>query len=391
MHRPAIQGGSVPLPSPGTPGREVFLSPRVLDQGAFEELAGALRDLLRGASDEASALRGALEGAQRVRADIAESAGKQRATLEISSKLLKALTARAESLEQTLVRVENGQSLLDRLSLESERLVANRLTALETRLSESARAVELRLGSAGERGRSTATALEAIVSRASDLVEPHPRTGDRPSLSTLVERAETAREDLNTLSGRLDRAHIDATKSTVRLSDSLGGCMKLQDGLEARGQMLVRSIETSLARAERSAQDAADMTASVRELAETLDAATNRAMMEREALASDAARVERAATRAEEAVGQAREVVRALEAWRPILDGEAITPQSLPPALAKIVELFRREVGQDLVRMASAMQTVAERVEPSSRAPRPTHNPEVVVRRGQSGSATEAA
>ena len=86
-----------------------------------------------------------------------------------------------------------------------------------------------------------------------------------------------------------------------------------------------------------------------------------------------------------------REMVRALAAWRPNLEGEVITPTTLPPALSKVVEMFRREIGQDLVRMASAMQTVAERVEPSTRSARPAQAPEVVIRRGQSASATEAA
>jgi len=392
MQRPANQVGSNPAPtgygSPRAPGREVFLSPRVLDQNAFEELAATLRDLVRGASEEAGALRAALEGAHRVRAEIADTTGKQRATLEISTKVLRALSARAEALEQTLAKVENGQALLDKLSLDSERMVASRVAALETRLGESTRAIELRLGAAGERARATATSLETVVSRATDLVETDASKRDGLSLTALVERAEEARAGLDAIGASLERAHIDATRSTNRLSETLGGCMKLQEGLEARGQMLVRSIETSIARSERAAQDAADMTDSVRGLADSLQSALDRATTEREALAADAARVERAANRAEDAVAQAREIMRSLEAWRPILEDTVVTPQTLPPALLRIVELFRREIGQDLVRMASAMQTVAERVEPSTRSARPAQTPEVVVRRG---SATEAA
>jgi DNA repair exonuclease SbcCD ATPase subunit len=359
-------------PAPVT--REVFLTPRVIDQGAFEELSGSLKSLVREAATEAASLRATLDTATRVRADAAEGAGKQRATLELSSKLLKALTARAESVEHTLARIESGREALDRLSLESERMVAARLAAVETGLREAADRIEYRVAQATHAGTRAADGLEGIVSRAERLASTE------GGLADVVARGEAATDRLDDAAERLDRIHTDATISTSRLAESLGGSMKLLDGLEARGMTLVRTVETAMARAERTAQDAMDRAAAVRTLADDLQTITNTARTEREALSADISRVDRAAQRVENVLTAARETMRDLELWRPILEGETVAANTLPPALRAIADRFRCELGQDLARMASAMQSVADRVEPSVRSPHQMPGPEVVVR-----------
>lgn len=351
---------SEPTSSGSAPaGRDVFLTPRVLDQAAFEELSGALKELMRDATAAGAALRSHLDSAERVRADVAESVGKHRATLELSAKLLKAMTARAEALEQMVGRLESGQQMLDRISLESERLVASRIGALEARVQSAVESLE------------RATARGAEILRGS---------GQQGGLGSVVERAEAVRDGLDAMSVRMDRVHADAAGSTARLAESLGGSMKLLDGLEARGMTLVRTVETAMSRAERSAQDATDRAGVVRMLTEDLSAATERARVEREALGADVSRVERAAARVEQVLTEARHTMRDLERWRPILEGESISGGMLPEPLARIAEQFRREIGQDLGKMATAMAAVARRIEPSPVSARQTPEAEVVVR-----------
>ena len=376
-HGPAM--ADIPPKPSGPMAREVFLTPRVLDQNAFEELSGALKGMVREASAEAAALKGTLDSATKVRAEVAEATGKQRATLELSSKVLKALTARAESLEQILSRIENGRAMLDRLSLESERLVASRVASVESGLRQAAETIEVRIAEASASGEAAADRLDQALARATRVI------GERPGdsgLERVVERAERARTALLETGDRSEMARLDAENSTARLAESLGGSMKLLDGLEARGMTLVRTVETAMARAERSAQESTDRAGALRSLTDDLQAAAENARVEREALAADASRVERAALRVENVLTQARQTMRDLETWRPILEGESVTSTELPAALREIADQFRREMGQDLVRMASAMQTVAERVEPSVRKHRQSPSAEVVVRAG---------
>src|SRR5690606_28035093 len=106
----------------------------------------------------------------------------------------------------------------------------------------AAESIEGRIAEASVSGEAAADRLDQALARATRVI------GERPGdsgLERVVERAERARAALLETGDRTEMARLDAEKATARLAESLGGSMKLLDGLEARGMTLVRTVETA--------------------------------------------------------------------------------------------------------------------------------------------------
>ena len=95
----------VRVPSRG----DVVLTPRVLDQASFDELAGSLEALIEQARAAGGELRGVLGEVADARAETAGSAGFLQERLRVSVRMLKAFQTQIEHIESLLETLQQRE------------------------------------------------------------------------------------------------------------------------------------------------------------------------------------------------------------------------------------------------------------------------------------------
>ncbi|MBA4029209.1 MAG: hypothetical protein C0475_08790 [Planctomyces sp.] len=145
----ASLGDARPMPAENAI-REVFLSPRVIDQGAFTQYAAELRRLIEEAGLGTTGLLAAAADAGAVRDALRELAGKAQPKLDAAGRALSALEARAAEADRSLQRAADLVGSIDQRAAAAAR-------ELEARAAEAAQ----RLAGVQEAGRAKLEALHA--------------------------------------------------------------------------------------------------------------------------------------------------------------------------------------------------------------------------------------
>ena len=131
----------------------VFVSPRVVDEQAFREFSGELRSLLDEIRREQEKLETASGAAATTASGLSASQDKYRQHLELTTRLLKALTAKSAEVEQALLRVDErleAASHAERTASEGlgeklasfERTIDERITSAEAAFDQRLAAIE---------------------------------------------------------------------------------------------------------------------------------------------------------------------------------------------------------------------------------------------------------
>jgi len=195
-------------PANGKAGEdEVFLSPRVVDQRAFEDLAGVLKSLLSEVREEASSLRVALSEAKAARTDITTASEKQRSQLELTAKLLKALGNKADAVDSASHRAEQRLEKLDSITSNLDETIEARLAAFDTRLTERLGDAERARDKATEAARTAADALSVKLEATAKDVE-----------TQATERLRSAQEETVQATNAM---HTAAEVAVQRIADSV--------------------------------------------------------------------------------------------------------------------------------------------------------------------------
>lgn len=438
----------------------VFLSPRVLDQGAFDEYASALRKMLDDAARTARDAAQAAGDAAGVRDELTETHARHRSHLEITTKLIKALGAKTDEVRTTIDRVEQRLAEAKELEERVDRIVAERVSEAEQRLAaqtqhlESSIAalvedrvqatLEMHVRTAMERftselegkvdverasmlemlDRFEATRdelaeklelsaspnvrrLEEICEQAAVLVgwtraEPDgsDASGDdaRPgSLADLVQQAGALRDEAEWAMRRLGSIRDEATQAVEQMGESADASFSIVDGLQKKQQALTAAVTETLdtaGEAERILDDKASRIAQLiaplaesREQGEKLAAELNGLVSAAKSLVEGGSSHR---AQLEQTVNAAQRLLAALEPWRGVLlEGDT---DNLPSPLAEIADAFRRDIGKDLTKMASAMHMIASGAETAFRpATKPGATPEVVIKMASPAAAPTAA
>ncbi len=132
---------NAPFPSDAEAVDQVFITPRVLDQGAFREYTDSLKGLIREAGGKRTELRTDTEEARQLGENLAEAAQRLRERLETTAKLLPALDNRVRRAEAIMTQAADEAELPAQI----EQRFAERLDAMEERIAASLQAAEERL------------------------------------------------------------------------------------------------------------------------------------------------------------------------------------------------------------------------------------------------------
>jgi len=329
----------------------VFLSPRVIDQRGFDELASQLRAAVDEARRQAAALTDAAQQAAPLARAGQDAARNHQSAVAVLGKLLLALNARVKEVDELLALADRRASELRAIEQSATSSAESALAAFQSRLSlaadEAVSRVESRLAEALQR-------LDACITG----------DGDRPGLAPLVDDAERLKDGLNTAASRLERALGASVEQAVTLKDARAeagvSILRLRE-VSDEASMLLAPLITAAGKAARVNK----------ELHAELDAA--------EQAHARAGSTGRQLTALLERASQAQQE---LTRWDALLNGAAGRAE-LPAPLAKIVGEFRRGIAQDLAKMAGAMSLIAKRAETTVQ-PGPEGTPEIVIRVGGS-------
>jgi chromosome condensin MukBEF ATPase and DNA-binding subunit MukB len=172
--------------APSIEVERVFLTPRVVDRGAFDEYASQLRDMLAEAATRTDQLRELVASAEETQRTAAESQARQKAQLELISKLLRALNAKSEQVQATLQQIEQRAASTEHFERESARFI-----------------------------------------------DPMPTTACADGLAAMIERGQAMRTEIELSIRRLTIVRDDARTTARELASTLGAVLKAIEDLGA--------------------------------------------------------------------------------------------------------------------------------------------------------------
>ncbi len=216
--------------SPSTPAEagEMFLSPRVINQDAFEDYSAKLRELLDAADVRTTELKQTINEASASQKASQESQNRHKSQLEIVTKLLRALTAKSEQVNTSLERIEQKASRVDHFEETANSLLAQLSDRVENQATSP-----------------TATP------------EATPETDD---IVPLLERAESMRTEIELSIRRLTMLRDDARGAAHELASTLGGVLEAMEEIPERSAQPASTFEQAneLVQARASLQATAD-------------------------------------------------------------------------------------------------------------------------------------
>ena len=404
----------------GDPVVEVFLSPRVVDRDAFDEFAGALRDLIREASRRGNELRGTTAAARDTIGSIRSLKDASQARVERIRAVLAALEQRTEAAQRVAEELErNGERTVDENLAQVQQRLDERLAAFEARLDEAIGRAEQRMSEIQVASEQQVQSLEARLERAmgpagqvGDRLDEQTRsardvastleadlrriTGPSGSVSGLIQRAGSALKQLDALRGQADQARallgkaiiesaeqIDSKQASLdRIRSDLAALGESCRDLERRIPQRRAELESALAvPAHQFQQRVGEAAAAFQEMVGRVSAAqrTSAAMLQEHRALLDG--LDRALTR--------------IEPWRSVLL-EPDRSGNLPEPIRRLVDQARselsaqlREVGQVIGRIADEANVEPGRTSENAATPPPCPEPGAPDPSGQPGRSSD--
>lgn len=354
-----------PTDPPGVVAERVFLTPRVVDQNAFEDYSTRLRRLLEQVAGAAQTMAQAAIDAGTTHKGLLEASGTQRTTLEVTTKLLKALNAKAAEVEAMVTTLESRVSAAQEFEAQAVRRAEAIAAQMEERVRERIEAALRDVDQVASTRKLEVERLESLVTRGEAMLKAVDDASER--LEKVQTRAEHA---VNTLQTGLDVAN-EAFENLLQQQD------QIDEGLE----LAIDASERLSAHLSSEGEHIREIFAPLLEAQEHAEKVGTRlnARIEEARLLNETSRASVQNLRT--IVGSAERVMSDLEPWRYALLNPGAGVNDLPPALLNIVDRFRSELGTDLAKMASAMSMIAQRAQTSLRAPgTPGAAPELIIR-----------
>ncbi len=376
-------------PATASPAAEIFLSPRVIDRDAFNEMAASLRTLIEQAHSESEALRTVSAGAQQTQNQLRDVAVKAQPRIDAAGKALSALGDQSLRAEQLLTAAKDAAATLTTLSQQSQQLVAQAAADLHARVDRLRDEQGNRLDEARDHLRDELAKLTQENERRAEALNrqlDQARTNLNTLFSTITSENERRAEDLRReLDARADAIVIAATARMAQTSALVDqGDARMEERLRRAEELMAQKwaeINARLETMDRDAQQrASDVVQQIEnviargearfaELAANID---NRLIQSWTHANEVTLRLDNAAARAERLLGipdgsdqslVEAAVSRGIEAESTAADGDVEAIDETPtPSLATVHRLLReaRDVSDAARQTARDMQSLRE-------------------------------
>lgn len=369
--------------------REVFLSPRVIDEQAFNEFATTIRTLIDDATSTSDRLAGLLEKASDDDVWTNKASDHLQERLRLSARMLKAFQSQITRVEQTITSMDVQEQTLE----SSRQSLDESLEEFETHLCTTLEKFEGRMTEITDRA--IARFDQHVVTREDDLNRVEHQTSEavrRADASVkIVEEAEkviislsgNAAESASKLDERADAAkdHIECELASLkqvtdsRVQEIVNAVTDAENRLDKRkaeAKELIylcddasMKLATELQQTTENLDEAAARCRGIRcALEEKLDQSRHAEQMFQKrfedftelvtSLEVDAKTYENLQT-----------VLDRLEPWKHLVLRETGDDAGLPEPLAQSLEALRDGIGRDMSGISKTMTDIARRIETS--------------------------
>jgi hypothetical protein len=385
-------GGS---PLADDPLQPVFVSPRVVDQRAFDDLSGRLRLLIDQAVDRQQELRASLERAAATAEGFKAAELSQQTSLEVAGRAVVRVEERVREAERLLDRTAQIAEATDEFSRRADEIIAQKLaafdeavalklaelerrsSAVEARLAEASATLERKLDAVRDDADNILTPNIAVLNAACDRaarVLGRSETGELTpdSLADVVSRAEAvqkstagAASDLREIADRAEKTRVTMGDWINTMTDLVDKLDKERNAIATHASRMIDEADEALKSAETRVQRLATSGDEALEaIRPRLDEATSelRGLIEE---SKDTHKTSAMALRVtESALDRLRDLLATLEPWKSLVTSTGETdPRALPAPLQKLLDAVRDELRQDLGRIGEALRVAAARTE----------------------------
>jgi DNA repair exonuclease SbcCD ATPase subunit len=375
-----------PTPARPADGGDVFLTPRVLDQAAFNDLAGTLRGLIEEATQAADRLDERLEAARRSATAPEAASTRLQERLRLGARMLKAFQSQID-------RAEAAIGLLDehrRQTAAGQAAITQRPGEIELRFAEfEQRAAEI----TARAWRQVDNAVEEAARRAEKMIAQkrdellrfdhvEGRIGEltRDAIQQIESRLAQRDATFEATGERLDqlRRRVDGLAARLKDTEANAGALS-QSANDSSGELQARVAETRrLVRQCDEVRTAlndvrAGAEARVDELAarcERLEASIRRRLVQASSAWQRMGRCIGRATAATRSLKPGAELaadictlLAELEPWKRLLLETERDEQGVPRPVGRMVEGLRTGIGLDMARISATMRELARQVD----------------------------
>lgn len=358
--------------SSSMPSTEIFLTPRVVNQATFDELAGEFRALIEAAGRTLGELRQILGQAGAVDGQINSASNQLQERLRLGARMLKAFQTQIDRVDLNLQGMEQRRAQAE----EAEQRLNDRAAAAEQRVSDAMRRFEASMHTAAE---------AAIASFERQLRESHPRFADvevklsesaarAEAVAKMVEKAETTVSALSFNASQL------VLKADAVVKDATGVIEQCEHSRQVLGEALLDAAENVDSVDKQAQQIVESIGGKLREL--------HQAERRAQKLLADAERAGENLSGFEALTRRLESLVDQLVPWEGLLLAEQ--PETgaelslaghapLPDPLARLVAQVRSELMVRFSGLGAAMRDAAERLDAALSAD--ARGPDAAVRR----------
>lgn len=234
---------------PPTPD-EVFLTPRVVDESAFDRFAGDLRRLIQDAATAGRALVRTGSETDRHLTAMREATKELRNQVETGARLIPTIDQRIKHIDEALAKAEDRAALEEKITQHINQIIEDRIGAATAKATdiagrmgnavekaaEFARAISEKLDTATRAATETADRVEALAARL---------TAETERAEKLIELARTSTDEGEQ---RLGTALTEAEVASQTLTKTISG---IAEEIEPS----VAAARTLIAEAQRTATD----------------------------------------------------------------------------------------------------------------------------------------
>ncbi|MCC6229775.1 MAG: hypothetical protein IT432_11175 [Phycisphaerales bacterium] len=198
---------------------QVFITPRVLDRGAFDEYAEGLKSLIREAAGRGQSLQTAMVDVKSMGDNLRQATDELKKRLETTVKIMPVLEQRLGKAEQVLQLAASETKLAEHFEKTLSRMLAEHVARLEARIGEVVTGAEQRLNSLFE------------------VAQGRTQTIDAQAQAQAQTRINELQDRLATMSERtISRAEATQARLIHELDETLKQATALRDELNTRGE-----------------------------------------------------------------------------------------------------------------------------------------------------------
>jgi len=229
---------------------DVFLTPRVVDEVAFDRFAGDLRRLIQDAATAGRALVRTSSETDRHLTSMREASGELRSQVETGARLIPTIDQRVKRIEEVLTKAEDRVELEARISEHIDAIVREKIESATVKAAEVAKRMGAAIEKASDLTRTLTQRLDAATTAAEEAAD---RTEELSA--QLVAEAERGEKILQLARTTIDEGELRIGTALTEAEVATGSLTKTISDVAEQIAPHVEAAKSLIEGAQRAATD----------------------------------------------------------------------------------------------------------------------------------------